>query len=74
MHRRHLVAASAALAFPLLGRAQGALVMAGHVGNGHAVEAAYRLTDLTGAPIALVMVDAPEPVEIAVSDKEPMPA
>ena len=59
---------------PLLGRAQGALVMAGHVGNGHAVEAAYRLTDLTGAPIALVMVEAPEPVEIAVPEKEPVPA
>lgn len=59
---------------PLLGRAQGALVMAGHVGNGHAVEAAYRLTDLTGAPIALVMVDAPETIEVAMPDKEPAPA
>lgn len=59
---------------PLLGRAQGALVMAGHVGNGHAVEAAYRLTDLTGAPIALVMVAASETVEIAMPDKEPVPA
>ncbi|SEK57466.1 Uncharacterized protein involved in exopolysaccharide biosynthesis [Bosea lupini] len=59
---------------PLLGRAQGALVMAGHVGNGHAVEAAYRLTDLTGAAIALVMVDAPETIEVAMPDKEPAPA
>lgn len=59
---------------PLLGRAQGALVMAGHIGNGHAVEAAYRLTDLMGAPIALVMVEAPEPVELAMPDKEPVPA
>ncbi|CAN7465713.1 GumC family protein [Bosea sp. LjRoot237] len=59
---------------PLLARAQGALVMAGHAGNGHAVEAAYRLTDLTGAPIALVMIDAPERVELAVQEKEPVPA
>lgn len=59
---------------PLLARAQGALVMAGHAGNGHAVEAAYRLTDLTGAPIALVMLDTPEAVEISVPQKEPMPA
>ncbi len=55
-----VVAAStdeAAVLAPLVARAQGALVMAGHVGNGHAVEAAYRLTDLTKAPIALVMVE-----------------
>ncbi|CAN7637122.1 GumC family protein [Bosea sp. LjRoot90] len=59
---------------PLLARAQGALVMAGHAGNGHAVEAAYRLTDLTGAPIALVMIDAPERVELTVQEKDPVPA
>lgn len=59
---------------PLLGRAQGALVMAGHAGNGHAVEAAYRLTDLTGAPIALVMVDAPEKVDMVARGKDPVPA
>ncbi|WP_332685192.1 GumC family protein [Bosea sp. (in: a-proteobacteria)] len=55
-----VVAAStdeAAVLAPLVARAQAALVMAGHVGNGHAVEAAYRLTDLTKAPIALVMVE-----------------
>lgn len=40
---------------PLAARAQGVLVMAGHVGNGHALEAAYRLGDLTQAPVALVM-------------------
>jgi succinoglycan biosynthesis transport protein ExoP len=57
---------------PLLARAQGALVMAGHAGNGHAVEAAYRLTDLTGAPIALVMIDAPERVELTEQEKEPV--
>lgn len=59
---------------PLLSRARGALVMAGHAGNGHAVEAAYRLTDLTGAPIALVMIDAPETVEVALPEKDPVPA
>jgi len=60
---------------PLLGRAQGALVMAGHIGNGHAVEVAYRLTDLMGAPIALVMVEAPEEqLELPMPDKEPVPA
>ncbi|RXT56603.1 hypothetical protein B6S44_05965 [Bosea sp. Tri-44] len=59
---------------PLLARAQGALVMAGHAGNGHAVEAAYRLTDLTGAPIALVMIDAPERVELVAQEKDPVPA
>jgi polysaccharide biosynthesis transport protein len=59
---------------PLLARAQAALVMAGHAGNGHAVEAAYRLTDLTGAPVALVMVDAPEKIEVAVPEKDAVPA
>ncbi len=55
-----VVAAStdeAAVLAPLVAQAQAALVMAGHVGNGHAVEAAYRLSDLTKAPIALVMVE-----------------
>ncbi len=73
-----LVAASstddAEVLAPLLDRAQGALVMAGHVGNGHAVEAAYRLTDLTGAPIALVMVDTQELVDLVSPDKDPVPA
>lgn len=40
---------------PVARRAQGGLVMAGQVGNGHAVEAAYRLADLTKAPVALVL-------------------
>ncbi|HEV7259330.1 MAG TPA: GumC family protein [Bosea sp. (in: a-proteobacteria)] len=43
---------------PLARRAQGGLVMAGQLGNGHAVEAAYRLADLTKAPVTL-MLDAP---------------
>jgi succinoglycan biosynthesis transport protein ExoP len=44
---------------PLARRAQGGLVMAGQLGNGHAVEAAYRLADLVKAPVTL-MLDAPE--------------
>lgn len=55
-----VVAAStdeAAVLAPLVAQAQAALVMAGNVGNGHAVEAAYRLSELTKAPIALVTVD-----------------
>jgi uncharacterized protein involved in exopolysaccharide biosynthesis len=44
---------------PLARRAQGGLVMAGQLGNGHAVEAAYRLADLAKAPVTL-MLDAPE--------------
>jgi len=44
---------------PLARRAQGGLVMAGRVGNGHAVETAYRLADLTTGPVTL-MLDPPE--------------
>jgi uncharacterized protein involved in exopolysaccharide biosynthesis len=44
---------------PLAARAQGGLVMAGQASNGHAVEAAYRLSDLTKAPVSLVL-DQPE--------------
>ncbi|HEY5797639.1 MAG TPA: GumC family protein [Bosea sp. (in: a-proteobacteria)] len=44
---------------PLARRAQGGLVMAGQLGNGHAVESAYRLADLSKAPVTL-MLDAPE--------------
>ncbi|MNL76007.1 hypothetical protein D3C87_2019030 [compost metagenome] len=36
-------------------RAQGAMVMGGHVGNGHALEAAYRLSELSEAPVTLVL-------------------
>ncbi len=60
---------SAVLA-PLVARAQGALVMAGQVGNGHAVEAAYRLADLTGAPVALVL-DAAAPLRTGAAQREP---
>lgn len=44
---------------PLADRAQGGLVMAGQLGNGHAVEAAYRLAEMTKAPVTL-MLDSPE--------------
>jgi succinoglycan biosynthesis transport protein ExoP len=48
---------SAVLA-PIAGRAQAGLVMAGRASNGHAVEAAYRLADLTDAPVSLVLDDS----------------
>lgn len=48
---------------PLARRAQGGLVMAGQLGNGHAVETAYRLADLAKAPVTL-MLDAPETVPL----------
>lgn len=53
---------------PLVSRSQGVLVMAGQVGNGHAVEAAYRVADLTKAPVALVL-DAPA-VPLPFSERE----
>lgn len=45
-------------------RAQGVMVMGGHVGNGHALEAAYRLSELTEAPVTLVL-DAESAVPMA---------
>lgn len=54
---------------PLVTRAQGVLVMAGQVGNGHAIEAAYRISDLTKAPVALVLDAAATPVPF--STREP---
>lgn len=59
---------NAALA-PLVGRAQGVLVMAGQVGNGHAIEAAYRISDLAKAPVALVLDATGAPVPF--SAREP---
>jgi hypothetical protein len=44
-----------ALLAPLVRQAQSVLVMAGHGGNGHAVEAGYRLAALTDAPVTLVV-------------------
>lgn len=40
---------------PLARRVQGGLVMSGAAGNGHALEAAYRLSELTKAPVSLVL-------------------
>ncbi len=58
---------------PLAKRAQGGLVMAGQLGNGHAVEAAYRLADLTKAPVTL-MLDAPEPARMGeLRERDPAP-
>lgn len=48
---------SNAVLTPIAGRAQAGLVMAGLASNGHAVEAAYRLADLTKAPVSLVIDD-----------------
>ncbi|WP_420103121.1 GumC family protein [Bosea sp. (in: a-proteobacteria)] len=36
-------------------RVQGALVMGGSAGNGHALEAAYRLSELTAAPVSIIL-------------------
>lgn len=65
---------SAVLA-PIAGRAQGGLVMAGQVGNGHAVEAAYRLAEMMKAPVSLVL-DEPAAmpagmVQTRLRDEEP---
>lgn len=43
---------------PIARRSQGALVMAGQASNGHAVEAAYRLDEMSDGPVSLVL-DAP---------------
>lgn len=43
---------------PLAARVEAGLVTAGHMGNGYAVEAAYRLTDIMKGPIALVLAPA----------------
>ena len=62
---------------PLAARARAALVVAGHAGNGHAVEAAYRLADITKAPIALVMAEKraqAKPVEMAPLSPDGSPA
>lgn len=40
---------------PVARRAQGGLVMSGQPGNGHALEAAYRLSELVKAPVSLVL-------------------
>ncbi|CAH1649835.1 Lipopolysaccharide biosynthesis protein [Hyphomicrobiales bacterium] len=40
---------------PIARRAQGGFVMSGQIGNGHALEVAYRLSELTEAPVSLVL-------------------
>jgi hypothetical protein len=40
---------------PVARRAQGGLVMSGQPGNGHALEAAYRLSELVKVPVSLVL-------------------
>lgn len=42
---------------PLAAHVEAGLVIAGQMGNGFAVEAAYRLTDIMTGPIALVLTD-----------------
>jgi uncharacterized protein involved in exopolysaccharide biosynthesis len=60
---------------PLAGRIQGGLVIGGHAGNGHALEAAYRLSELTTAPVSIVL-DAELAVErpMPKADEEPVEA
>lgn len=40
---------------PVARRAQGGLVMSGQAGNGHALEAGYRLSELVKGPVSLVL-------------------
>ena len=66
--------ASGAAVAPMLARSQAVLVMAGQVGNGHAVEVGYRLADASDAPVTLVL-DAEAPVatfERHGRDREPV--
>lgn len=64
---------SAAALTPLAGRAQGGLVMAGQLGNGHAVETAYRLADLAKAPVTL-MLDSPQAATMRdLRERDPAP-
>lgn len=58
---------------PLARRAQGGLVMSGQPGNGHALEAAYRLSELVKAPVSLVL-DAERPAPMARMPQQDVPA
>ena len=62
-----------AMLSPVARRAQGGLVMSGQAGNGHALEAAYRLSELTDAPVSLV-VDAEGGVPATASSRAEVPA
>lgn len=62
---------------PLARRIQGGLVMGGHVGNGHALEAAYRLSELTTAPVSIILdaeQDMPRPIPQAQEAPAPVEA
>lgn len=43
----------------LIGQCDGALVVGGHAGNGHAVEIAYRLSETGEAPVGVVVGEPP---------------
>lgn len=58
---------------PVARRAQGGLVMSGQPGNGHALEAAYRLSELVKAPVSLVL-DAERPAPMARMPQQDVPA
>ncbi|MGO4406369.1 GumC family protein [Bosea sp. RAF48] len=62
-----------AMLSPVARRAQGGLVMSGQFGNGHALEAAYRLSELTEAPVTLIL-DAEGGVPTASSPRAEVPA
>lgn len=53
---------------PLAAHAEAGLIVAGHMGNGFAVEAAYRLTDIMPGPIALVLTDPQEEMMPALAE------
>lgn len=58
---------------PVARRAQSGLVMSGQPGNGHALEAAYRLSELVKAPVSLVL-DAERPAPMARMPQQDVPA
>jgi hypothetical protein len=57
---------------PIARRAQAGLVMSGQVGNGHALETAYRLSELTEAPVTLIL-DAEGGVPMPAVSRTEMP-
>jgi hypothetical protein len=63
----------AAMLAPVARRAQAGLVMSGQVGNGHALETAYRLSEMTEAPVTLIL-DPEEGVPMAPVQRPEMPA
>lgn len=61
----------AAVLAPIAQNAQGGLVMTGHLGNGHALEAAYRLTDMMDVPVSLVLDSKEKRGLVAAAEREP---